>query len=96
MTAEERARQLLIALRRQLLFCSTLTTADFDRVAEVIRDAERAAYRRAAARLEEMLGPAIKQAVEAGIRDAAVAIRELAERREPESSHPSECDERNA
>lgn len=92
MTAEERARQLLIALRRQLLFCSTLTTADFDRVAEVIRDAERAAYRRAAARLEEMLGPAIKQAVEAGIHDAAVAIRELAERREPESSHPSEGD----
>jgi len=92
MTAEERARQLLIALRRQLLFCSTLTTADFDRVAEVIRDAERAAYRRAAARLEEMLGPAIKQAVEAGIRDAAVAIRELSERREPESSHPSEGD----
>ena len=92
MTAEERARQLLIALRRQLLFCSTLTTADFDRVAEVIRDAERAAYRRAAARLEEMLGPTIKQAVEAGIRDAAVAIRELSERREPESSHPSEGD----
>lgn len=79
MTADERARRLLLDLRRQLMFCSTLTAADFERVADVIRDAERAAYRRAATRVEELLEPAVTQALAERIRDVAVAIRELAE-----------------
>jgi hypothetical protein len=80
MTADERAQQLLIELRRQLMFCSTLTPADFEHVANVIRDAEHAAYNRAAALLEEILEPRIRRTVAEGMHDAAVAIRALAEK----------------